>query len=273
MRAPFRRFTAAALGAGLAALALTGLTRSASADDIPPGLDFGDCPTPDQLPAGYDPAFALCTVTVIGGGELKIGSIDQTITQPIKMTWANGYDPVTLEQWAVFGPMRAEPQRVKGGVLGIDGSDFIPLLQISAQPQLAADPELSPEGAVALRLKLKIKTINPLLGDTCFIGSDADPIVLNLTYATTDPPPPNKPITGTGPHVLDNGVLASTPVDNAFAVPRSSGCGWNGILNGIADFRAGLPSPAGTNTAVFESYSKYQNYPSLAKTSAKYRAK
>ncbi|MFB4304398.1 hypothetical protein [Actinomadura sp. NTSP31] len=267
MRAPFRRLAATALGAGLAALAVTGLTRPASAQDVPPGLDFDDCPPADRLPAGYDPTFSMCSVTVIGGGRLKIGSIDQTITQPIKMTWANGYDPVTLESWAVFGPMRAEPQRVKGGVLGVDGSDFIPLLQISAQPQLAADPELAPEGAIALRLKLKIKTINPLLGDTCFIGGDSDPIVLNLTYTTTDPPPPNKPITGTGPHDAGDGVIASTPVDNAFAVPKSSGCGWNGILNGIADFRAGLPSAAGNNTAIFDSYTKTRTYAEMANAS------
>jgi hypothetical protein len=272
MRAPFRRLTATALGAGLAALAVTGLSRPASAD-VPPGLDFTDCPTADQLPAGADPTFSLCSVTVIGGGELKIGSIDQTITEPIKMTWANGYDPVTLEPWAVFGPMRAEPQRVKGGVLGIEGSDFVPLLQISAQPQPAADPELAPGGTVALRLKLKIKTINPLLGDTCFIGGDSDPIVLNLTYVTTNPPPPNQPITGTGPHDIGNGVIASTPVDNAFAVPKSSGCGWNGILNGIADFRAGLPSAAGSNTAIFDAYTKTRTYAQMAQTSAKYQVK
>jgi hypothetical protein len=260
MRAPLRRFAAAALGAGLAALAAGGLPRPASADDVPPGLDFTDCPTVAQLPPDANLDFYQCNVTVIGGGELKIGSIDQTITEPIKMTWATGFDPGTLEEHDVFGPMRAEPQRVKGGVLGIEGSDFVPLLQISAQPQLAGDPELAPEGTVALRLRLKLKTINPLLGDTCSIGGDTDPIVLNLTYVTTNPPPPNKPITGTGPHDIGGGVIASTPVDNAFAVPKSSGCGWNGILDGIADFRAGLPSAAGGNTAVFESYTKIKTY-------------
>lgn len=267
MRAPFRRFAATALGAGLAALAVAGLSRPASAADVPAGLDFTDCPSVDKLPSWMDPTYTLCSVTVIGGGELKVGSIDQTITQPIKMTWTTGYNPHTFEQFAVFGPMRAEPQRVKGGVLGIEGSDFIPLLQISAQPQLAADPELQPVPKVALRLKLKLKTINPLLGDTCFIGTDADPIVLNLTYLTTAPPAPNKPITGTPPHSIGDGVIASTPVDNAFAVPKSSGCGWNGILNGIADFRAGLPSAAGNNTAIFDSYTKTKTYAEMANAS------
>ncbi|WP_396447763.1 hypothetical protein [Actinomadura sp.] len=268
MRTPFmRRAAAAVAGAGLTALALTGLSGPAAAD-VPPGLDFADCPAVSELPPDADLTFWQCNVTVIAGGRLQIGSIDQEITQPIKMTWATGFDPVTFEGYSVFGPMRAEPQRVKGGVLGIEGTDIIPLLQISAQPEMAADPELAPEGQIALRLRLKIKTINPLLGDTCYIGSTADPIVLNLTFGTTSPPPPNQPISGTPAHPVGDGVIASTLVDNAFAVPKSSGCGWNGILNAVADFRAGLPSAAGKNTAVFESYAKFTPYTSLANATA-----
>ena len=52
------------------------------------------------------------------------------------------------------------------------------------------------ENGVALRYTVKLHLENPLLGRDCYIGSDTDPIVFNLTTGETNPPPPNKPIHG-----------------------------------------------------------------------------
>ncbi|MGI5164854.1 hypothetical protein ACQEU3_10915 [Spirillospora sp. CA-253888] len=268
MKAPIGgRRTARSLGtvltAGAAALALAAApaanaapaAATARAAAPPPELNFDDCPA---LPDGAIPEFWLCSVVVITGGTLQLGKINQKITAPMKMTYANGFDPVTLESKSIFGPLKGAPVKVDGGVLGIPGSDFLPLLQIHAQPQFAATPEPAPQDApgIVYRLKLKIKTINPLLGDTCYIGSNANPITLNLIWGTTNPPPPNKPISGVFPEPVPDHpeVLSSRLVDNAFAVPKSSGCGPFGLLNPIADFRAGLPAKAGTNTAIFDNY-------------------
>ncbi len=213
-----------------------------------------------ELPPDADLTFWQCNVTVISGGRLQIGSIDQEITQPIKMTWATGFDPITFEGYSVFGPMRAEPQRVKGGVLGIEGTDVIPILQISAQPEMAADPELAPEGQIALRLRLKIKTINPLLGDTCYIGGAKDPIVLNLTFGTTAPrrrtsrsPAPRAPRRGRR-HRLDPGRQR---VRGAEVVRLR--------LERHPQRGRRLPrrpsSAVSKNTAIFESYAKFAPTP------------
>ncbi|GLW61924.1 hypothetical protein Arub01_01680 [Actinomadura rubrobrunea] len=268
MRRPFnRRWAAAAAAAALTASALVATAPPASARDaapIPPEVNLNDCPTLSELPKGADPNFWLCTVVVITGGRLQFGTIDQKIDKPIALTYANGFDPVTLEQSFVFRPLKGEPLKVAGGVLGIPGTDVLPFLELYAQAQLARDPEVSPvdDPNVAYRMHMKIKNINPLLGDTCYVGSDSDPITLNLTFGTTNPPPPNKPITGRGiePHPDDPTVFTSTVVDNAFSVPKSTGCGPWGLLNGIADFRAGLPAKAGTNTAVFETMAKFRGY-------------
>src|SRR2546430_1397231 len=52
----------------------------------------------------------------------------------------------------------------------------------------------------AVTLPLKVKLDNPLLATACYIGSNTEPVVLNLTTGTTSPPPPNKPISGAPGH-------------------------------------------------------------------------
>jgi len=108
------------------------------------------------------------------------------------------------------------------------------------------------------RLHLK----NALLGEECFIGSEAHPIELHFTAATTSPPPPNQPITGKvgelgtteeGGYEV-NTTTNTTLVDNSFSIPPAEGCGANPHLASILDTRIdqtlGLESPAGRNTAI-----------------------
>jgi hypothetical protein len=102
-----------------------------------------------------------------------------------------------------------------------------------------------------------------VLGNNCYVGSNTNPISLNLIIGTTEPPPPNEPITGKGATLdfdeetlityLNDGIF----VDNSFAAPAAQGCVLNlGLLkvniDGLVNFQAGLPSPAGTNEAVQE---------------------
>ena len=78
----------------------------------------------------------------------------------------------------------------------------------------------------ALSLPLKIKLSNVFLGESCYIGSNAAPIVIDFTTGTTSPPAPNKPIKGAA------GTLSFNPtytiitieggklVNNSFAAPE-----------------------------------------------------
>jgi hypothetical protein len=110
-------------------------------------------------------------------------------------------------------------------------------------------------------LPIKIRLQNALLGDKCYIGSDAHPIVLELSTGPTAPPAPNTPISGTRGEltfvpVSDTASLikgsGAVLVDNAFSVPGATGCGPAGTLNATVNQRQGLPSPAGRNTAILE---------------------
>jgi hypothetical protein len=103
----------------------------------------------------------------------------------------------------------------------------------------------------ALTLPVKVKLENPLLGSECYIGSTKEPVTLNLTTGATSGGPTGKP--GTQSTKEGGGILVISGVSlvsNTFSVPKASGCGLLGILDGIIDEKLSLPSASGKNTAV-----------------------
>ncbi|MEV4677096.1 MULTISPECIES: hypothetical protein [Actinomadura] len=242
MRSLFRRRSSLAALALAAGTALSGaaLVPSASAETIP-AFSFDKCPA---LPSGADPTWWNCNVAIITGGQFKLGRLDQAITSPITLTYAVGFDPVTLEQKVIVGGFQAGKMLVKPGIFGD------PLFSaVYARPEYAGFMDLQ-NGDVLLNLKVKV--INPNLGPYCYIGSNGNPIKLHLIFGSTpvdvstDPP-----------------VFKATMVDNSFAVPGSSGCGLAGTLNWAVNSQAGVPSAAGNNTAIFNQYVSYKPYTDL----------
>jgi hypothetical protein len=92
-----------------------------------------------------------------------------------------------------------------------------------------------------------------VLGNSCYIGSNSNPIVLNLVTGTSGK------LTGKEPtYIEDSSPLNITfkegaYVDNSFAAPGASGCvltlfGFIPIsINGLVNSQSGLPAAAGTN--------------------------
>jgi hypothetical protein len=148
----------------------------------------------------------------------------------------------------------AKPVQVPGGILGID----LPLSinEVTATATLAgpASSIRIDANTANVSLPLKLKLSNPLIGPFCQIGTDSNPAHINLITGTTNPPPPNRPISGqigtlgvgtTFPGLL---VTGNHNVDNSFAVPSSSGCGLGlGLLNAVINAKLKLPSAAGNN--------------------------
>jgi len=178
------------------------------------------------------------------------------------------------------------PQKVPGGLSGlvncteIKGSGLLEKLErgtceaifengltgVNATTELAAPASsiqinlgnlLSGSGT-ALQLPVKVHLENPLLGSSCFVGSNTKPVILPLTTGTTSPPLPNKPIKGS-PGTLEfnpEGTLLTVKenslVNNAFAAPATSGCGgiFEFLIGPIINSTLGVPSASGHNTAV-----------------------
>jgi hypothetical protein len=229
---------------------------SAAAADAAPAPGFGEFATcPDVT---VDPTITACATNVISSGRLKLGTKDTPITDPIKLVAG-----INVNGDARVGSFDGGRQRIPGGLIGMTGLDWLRfiypfnLLQIYAEAQLAgSNPVSNITGDPTLRLKVRLD--NALLNNDCYIASDSNPIVLNLTTGTTSPPPPNQPITGQpGTFSMDpNGIIRSTGirfVDNAFATPAAQNCdllALNLLVTALVNAQAGLPAPAGTNEAI-----------------------
>jgi len=242
---------------------------------------FDNCPITNEEVRG-------CIYSKTESGEIKIGS---TAVPIVKTQVLQGGFHIETAGTRFFGATPGEtlvktPQKVPGGLLDlvkcneITGFGLLEIIErgscelifengttgVNAVTELAEAPSsiglnehnLFVESGVALKLPVKVKLENSLLGSECYIGSSSHPIVLNLTSGTTSPPLPNKPIKGKGGSLetKDEGgigfIKGTSLVDNAFAAPEATGCGgiFSFLLDPIIDLKLALPSAAGKNTAI-----------------------
>jgi hypothetical protein len=250
-----------AVGTALLAVGLFAPAAQAVEEPLPGFEQFRGCPRPEEEEKFF------CVHSLVKGGHLQMGSKTVPIENPLTLT---GGTNAAFEEFTANseGGLSKTPQKVPGGVLGLTGLTWLleffgsEALTLYATTELAGIPSNFTFETVTLPIKVHLTTPSGVLGNNCYIGSNSNPIVLNNTTGTTNPPPPNEPITGVeGELSEENHILSflnGTYVDNAFAVPGASGCvlklfGFIPIsLNGFVNEQAGLPSAAGNNEAVQE---------------------
>jgi hypothetical protein len=248
-----------ALAALVALSGLSAPTAGATTSPAPGYGQFVGCPNPAETTTEF------CFHTVFTSGKLQLGKLGIPIANPI--TYSGGTTPSGNVVFNASGGMPPVPQSVPGGLVALTGQAWFATVLSPSELEVDADIELAgtpgapwPE---TFSLPIKIHLTNPALGPNCYIGSNANPIVLDLITGTTSPPAPNKPITGTEPEVsfTPNEVVDfenGTYVDNSFAVPGANGCvltlpGYIPIsINGLINSQNGLPSAAGHNSAILD---------------------
>jgi hypothetical protein len=263
----------------IAALGALSLSASAGAKLAGEFTRFANCP--------YKNEKALkCIYSVTESGEVILGAKKVPIEKPVTLQGAYA-EPMEEKEGAEFYPFLAAtnaitlskaPQNVPGGLLGIIPEASQPALVkalikfffensltgVNSTLELAkpatdirvSENNLAGEIGTALQMPVKVHLENPFLGKNCFVGSSTSPLTWKLTSGTTNPPAPNKPITGSGGEgellegakvlKLNNNKL----VDNAWSAPKAAGCG--GILSFLIDpiINAQLGNTAaGYNTA------------------------
>ena len=266
----------ALLVVALAALSLAGSAQAKLGGEF---TKFANCP--------YTNATALkCIYSVTESGEVLLGSKKVPIEKPVTLQGAYA-SPVEEKEEAEFYPFLAAtngitlskaPQNVPGGILGIVPEASSPFLVkalikfflensltgVNSTLELAksasdiriSENNLAGEIGTALQMPVKVHLENPFLGKNCYVGSSSSPITWKLTTGTTNPPLPNKAITGSGGEgellesakilKLNNNLL----VDNSWSAPKAAGCG--GIISFLVDpiINAQLgTTTAGHNTA------------------------
>lgn len=131
-------------------------------------------------------------------------------------------------------------------------------------PPLTNGFNLAEEEGVAVTLPARIHLGNELLGNACYIGSEAHPIQLQLSTGqsgtlhgkTGKPETLKETVPGTTEVVRALHLSGNKLVDNTFSVPVAEGCGElfgiKGVLDSVVNEKVGLPSAAGNNKAILE---------------------
>jgi hypothetical protein len=241
---------------------------------------FETCPTANTAVDG-------CLYAESTSGNFTMGAKSVPIKSPVilkggldsddgsitgNLTFVAPTDGVTLSK---------TPQPVPGGLTGVVAPSWWPSLLrdlfnetinngftgVTATVELAGPPSAIKFSALneiggtgtALAMPVKVKLGNSFLGSNCYIGSNSNPIQLNLTTGTTSPPPPNSPITGDrGEFSLVEGIIVDKKnrlVDNSFAAPGANGCGgilFSWAVDPFVNSIVGVPAASGRNTAILE---------------------
>jgi hypothetical protein len=242
----------------------------------PPGeiyAPFTDCPLnrPDmQTPAESAGGTQVgCAASISTSGTFSIHGIPVSITHPVIVQFG---ERETSSGFIAFAPADGrtlvdQPEATPGGLTtlllcpnGINadiaalcqkattsGQTGLTALVRSAGPITNFNISTGPP-FTSFTQPVKIQLINPLLGGNCYIGTDANPIVLHpgITSGTlTIEFDPNG--------FADTGVfhiVNAQATDNTFTVPVATGCGPGGVADAAIDFLLGLPSPSGANSLV-----------------------
>jgi hypothetical protein len=231
---------------------------------------FRDCPVTTAK---------VCTVSLTIGGEFKMGSKTVPINKTLELQGGLGSESFATQPLigaADGNTLVKTGLEIPGGLTGVPL--VAPLTEPITGPVTAVSELAGPPSAVlinrfaiapgnfasrqetAVTLPLKVHLENPSLGPECYVGSNAEPIILHLTAGTTKPPSGTEPISGKigEPSGAAKGkitILPATLVDNTFAVPGAKGCvtPLSVVMDEVVNLESGLPAAAGTSKAVMKS--------------------
>ncbi|GAA2273940.1 hypothetical protein GCM10010145_52690 [Streptomyces ruber] len=218
-----------------------------------------------------------CVVSTSAGGSVKLG--DTTVATgrtDLQIGVVQNADGTSSVVAPPGGALVADPATVPGGLLGLMCPSDIPVItslcrtlegsalnKITATMESVGAPYAFDQTAGVLTdlpivaLPVRIHLENPLLGDHCYIGSKASPIVLRpenlnlpefgMSFFRGDGTPDE------AGEMSRIDLTGATQSDSTFAVPGATGCGLNvGLINAAVNLKTGLPSAAGNNSLTLD---------------------
>lgn len=234
--------------------------------------NFGECPL-------SHPEVTDCIYSVSSGGGFTVGKKTVPLVNPVTLqggTFLNEAEEQKFVGAENGDTLSKTPQPVPGGLLGITAPTWWPkfiqewfnnlinegFTGVTATVELAAPAtsiELNTQNLVnqsgtALGLPSKIKLSNAILGNNCYIGSNASPVQIDFTTGTSGS---LKGSVGTITFnkeftliTIEGGKL----VNGTFAAPKTNGCGgiFSFLVGPLVDEILGVPSASGKNTATLE---------------------
>jgi len=264
--------------AAVAACAVVALPGVASADTLAgEWASFAGCPVDNQamLAADGSSVIAACLGGGSPGGSITMGAASMTVgAVRLQFGVLNNGGTYSLVQPS-SGGLSGDPITVPGGLLGLMCPSSIPVISqicdaVVGSPLNTVTATLEPAGpardfdlsaAVAtgrpiMTLPVKIHLQNPFLDRNCYIGSNADPMLLKVANQTR---PTARFVRFNAAGAVDpagemtyTDLSGASVADSAFAVPAARSCGLFGLIDSVVNARQGLPSPSGSNSLTLE---------------------
>lgn len=241
MRTRYRKIIVAAALTALASMAIFASVAEA-ATPVAPYQDFAGCPSHAE-----NPFAAECIKFTFSGGHIGFGNREVPVTNPIVLRGA--YEQINGNfVYNAEGGIVPVQQTVPGGLIGMTGLKWLDeFLGSQEQLKLYATVEAAGQpGSVyeeSLLVPIKIHLRNPALGSSCYVGSNANPIELNLEiseFAGELEPEAGRP------SVLTSSAPGQRVADG-YSVPGATGCaltiGSKSIsIDGLVNSAYALPS-------------------------------
>ncbi|WP_326701021.1 hypothetical protein OG909_29225 [Streptomyces sp. NBC_01754] len=243
---------------------------------------FDRCPVdaPAMLAADGVDTVATCISSSSSSGSIKLGNtVVETGGTDLQLGVIQRGDGTTSLVAPAEGALVADSATVPGGLLGLMCPSNIPVVsavcrqitdadlnRITATIEPAGEPRdfdmaaAFTTGVPILTLPVRVHLRNPLLGDSCYIGTTSKPVLLQPENVTA-PSLSLQQFEGDGTPAEEGPMGRYTfsgadQADTSFAVPGASGCGL-GLLDWAVDLKTGLPSAAGENSVTLDDTSTY----------------
>jgi hypothetical protein len=236
---------------------------------------FGECPL-NRV------SITDCIYSVTSGGYFTIGTKTVPIKNPVILQ--GGFEG-SGEEVKFYGAeegntLSKTPQPVPGGLFGITAPTWWPkfiqdwfneqinkgLTGVNATVELTGPSKgltnvklntenLLFEEGTALGLPVKIHLENAILGSSCYIGSDSNPVQINFTTGTSGKLKGSAgELSFNEPKFTITTISGGKLVNNTFTAPGASGCGgiFSIFVDPLVNSILGVPAGAGVNSAVLE---------------------
>ena len=272
----FRGKRFVAVGA-VAAISVLALVPSALASvHHPKGeyAQFGECPL-NRV------SITDCIYSVSSSGSFTIGKKTVPLVNPV--TLQGGFEGAG-EEVKFYGAENGEtlsktPQPVPGGLLGITAPTWWPksiqewfnkqinegLTGVTATVELTGPTKgltniklstanLLNRTGTALGLPAKIKLSNPILGSSCYIGSESSPVQINFTTGKSGALEGVVGEVGFNEEFTIITIKGGKLVNGTYAAPSVNGCGgiFSFLVDPLVDSVLGTPSASGKNSAILQ---------------------
>lgn len=256
------------------ALAFASVSLGASHHPTGEFKNFGECPLNRA-------SIEWCAFSKSSSGAFTIGNKNVPLVNPV--TLQGGYEGEP-EELQFYGAENGEtlsktPQPVPGGLLGIKAPTWWPgfvqewfnnlinegFTGVTATVELLGPSKglthiklnttnLLFEEGVALGLPARIHLSNAILGSSCYLGSESEPVQLNFTSGKSGALTGSA---GTLTHNTELTLLTFTGgklVDGTFTAPHTNGCGgiFSFLVNPLVEAILGVPAGSGKNQATLE---------------------